>query len=70
MKCAVCKREFPEIRETYGSDTRQLCARCHSQYYGMANTADKFTRREIRRQFGADFPQTKERGELAGGCHE
>lgn len=59
MKCAVCKREFPEIRETYGSDTVQLCARCHSRRYGMADTADKFTRREMRRQFGAEFPPAK-----------
>ena len=62
MKCAVCKREFPEICETYGSDTVQLCARCHSRRYGLADTADKFTRREMRRQFGEPLPDARGRG--------
>ena len=63
MKCAECGREFPEIRETYGGEWSQRCARCHLRHFGAGDTAARFSRREIRRQFGADFPPAKGRGE-------
>lgn len=59
MKCEDCGREFPEIRETYGGEYSQLCARCHFRRFGKKSTAEHFSLREIRRQFGAEFPPAK-----------
>jgi hypothetical protein len=62
MKCVDCGREFPEIRETYGGEFSQRCARCHFRRHGMADTAAHFTRREIWRQFGEPLPDARGRG--------